>query len=167
MPVIWFTGLPCSGKSTLAAMLVDWLRRNKCPCVMLDGDVVRSCISADLGFTRSDIEENDRRVSGICDILSDSGIVSVVSVVAPYENDRAETRERLGNAYIEVYVDCPLEMCMMRDVKGMYQKAMDGEIKGFIGLDTPYEPPRDPEVRVKTDIMGPRDCLDAVIRALR
>ncbi len=146
---IWFTGLPCSGKSTLAVIVSEELRRRGRYVEVLDGDEVRKHLTKGLGFSREDRDENIRRIGYVCRLLSRNGVVAVAAAISPYRAIRDEVRAGHEN-FVEVYVDAPLEVCMQRDVKGMYKKALAGEMKNFTGVSDPYEPPANPEVVTRT-----------------
>ncbi len=149
--VVWFTGLPGAGKTTLAIAVENTLRARGLRFVQrLDGDVVRQDLTRDLGFSKQDRDENIRRVTFVAELLSKNGVATTCAFISPYRAARAEARRRCHN-FIEVYVDCPLDTLIARDPKGLYRKALAGEITGFTGIDDPYEPPEHPEVVVHTD----------------
>ncbi|MDF2958036.1 MAG: Adenylylsulfate kinase [Candidatus Alkanophagales archaeon MCA70_species_1] len=162
---LWFTGLPCSGKTTLADAVAEELRRRGLRVERLDGDVVRRTLSRDLGFSREDREENIRRVAFVAKLLTRNGVAVLTSFVSPYRKMREEARKEIGD-FVEVYVKCPLEVCMQRDVKGMYKKALVGEIKNFTGISDPYEEPLNPEIVVETDKEGVEACVNKILRKL-
>jgi adenylyl-sulfate kinase len=147
---VWLTGLPCSGKSTLATHLVSELIARGCRAERLDGDVVRTHLSRGLGFTREDRDINVLRIGFVAQLLSRNGVVAVVAVVSPYAATRGLVREQIGR-FVEVHVDCSIAECQRRDVKGMYARARAGHIQGFTGVDDPYEPPDHPEVTLHTE----------------
>lgn len=147
---IWFTGLPCSGKSAIADRVAEILREHNLKVERLDGDVVRKSLCRDLGFSREDRNENIRRVTFVAKLLTRNGVVVLTSFISPYREIRDEARREIGD-FIEVYTKCPLEVCIARDVKGMYQKALRGEIKEFTGVSDPYEEPLNPELVLETD----------------
>ncbi|MBC7350625.1 MAG: adenylyl-sulfate kinase [Candidatus Aminicenantes bacterium] len=147
---LWFTGLPCSGKSAIADRVAEILRSHNLKVERLDGDVVRKSLCRDLGFSKKDRDENIRRVAFVAKLLTRNGVAVLTSFISPYREIRAEARREIGE-FIEVYVKCPLEVCMSRDVKGMYQKAIRGEIKEFTGISDPYEEPLNPELMLETD----------------
>jgi len=139
--VLWFTGLSGAGKTTLAKELEKELRRRGMRFVQrLDGDVVRQDLTRDLGFSKEDRDENIRRVTFVAELLSKNGVATTCSFISPYRKAREEARRRCHN-FIEVYVECPLDTLIARDPKGLYKKALAGEITGFTGIDDPYEPP--------------------------
>lgn len=147
---LWFTGLPCSGKSAVADRVAEILREHNLKVERLDGDVVRKSLCRDLGFSKKDRDENIRRVAFVAKLLTRNGVAVLTSFISPYREIRDEARKEIGE-FIEVYVKCPLEVCMSRDVKGMYQKAIRGEIKEFTGISDPYEEPLHPELVLETD----------------
>jgi bifunctional enzyme CysN/CysC len=148
---VWFTGLSGSGKSTVAAELEHALVAAGRPAYLLDGDNLRHGLNADLGFTAADRSENIRRVGEVARLFADAGVVALVPVISPYRADRDRARsihEAVGVPFVEVFVDTPLEVCEARDPKGLYAKARAGEIKGFTGIDDPYEAPLHPDLRL-------------------
>jgi adenylyl-sulfate kinase len=147
---VWFTGLPCSGKTTLALKLSAELKKRGILCEDLDGDVTRKYLSKGLGFSKEDRDENIRRVGFVCSLLTRHGAVTTAAFVSPYRSIRAEIREMIGN-FVEVYVKCSLDKCIERDVKGMYKKAIAGEIKNFTGISDPFEEPEKPELVIESD----------------
>ncbi len=147
---LWFTGLPCSGKSAVADRVAEILRAHNLKVERLDGDVVRKSLCRDLGFSKKDRDENIRRVAFVAKLLTRNGVAVLTSFISPYREIRDEARREIGE-FIEVYVKCPLEVCMSRDVKGMYKKAIRGEIKEFTGISDPYEEPVNPELVLETD----------------
>ncbi len=147
--VIWLTGLPCSGKTTIAKKLAKYFRKRKRPVQILDGDVVRKTICKDLGFSKTDRDKNIERAAYIAQMLAENGVNVIVAFVSPYRKMRNFARKICPN-FIEVYVKCDIKECMRRDTKGMYKKALKGEIKNFTGVDDPYEKPIRPEVTIET-----------------
>ncbi len=145
---VWFTGLPCSGKTTLANLLAAELQKRRRGVEILDGDVVRTHLSKGLGFSREDRDENIRRIGYVCGLLSKHGAIAIAAAVSPFRATRDQVRGTIGN-FVEVYVAAPLEVCMARDVKGMYKKAIAGEIPQFTGISDPYEHPLNPELTVE------------------
>jgi adenylylsulfate kinase len=146
---IWLTGLPCSGKSTVARQLARRLLERGRKVEVLDGDIIRQNLSHGLGFTSEDRDRNIRRVAFVAQLLARNGVIVIVALVSPYRSARDEARRSLG-AFFEVYVDCPQEECERRDVKGMYKRARSGELRGFTGVDDPYEEPLTPELKLVT-----------------
>ena len=147
---IWFTGLPCSGKTTIADRVAEVLREKGHKVERLDGDIVRKGLTSDLGFSKEDRDENIKRVTFVAKLLTRNGVKVLATFVSPYIERRRKTREEIGE-FMEVYVRCPVDECMKRDVKGMYRKALAGEITGFTGVDDPYEEPPNPELILDTD----------------
>ena len=148
---VWFTGLPCSGKSTTAEILTILLQEHGRQVTLLDGDVVRTHLSKGLGFSKEDRDTNVRRVGFVASEIVRHGGVVICAMASPYRSTRNEVRNMVGrDRFVEVFVDTPLEVCEQRDTKGLYAKARRGEIKGFTGIDDPYEPPRHPEIRLDT-----------------
>jgi adenylyl-sulfate kinase len=147
--VLWFTGLSGSGKTTLARLIEKELRRRGMRIERLDGDVVRESLTADLGFSKEDRDKNIQRVTFVAKLLSRNGVGVLASFISPYRATRDWVRSEVTN-FIEVFVDCSLEECIHRDVKGLYTKALAGEIPEFTGVSDPYEPPLNPEITVNT-----------------
>jgi len=162
---LWFTGLPCSGKTTVAILVEKKMQQNGCRVERLDGDVVRQSLARDLGFSKEDRDKNIERVTFVAKLLSRNGIATIVSFVSPYREKRDQARRETIN-FIEVYVKCPLELCEKRDTKGMYQKARRGEILNFTGISDPYEEPLNPEIVLETDKETPEQSADRVINYL-
>jgi len=153
---VWITGLSGSGKSSIGMALESTLIKSGRAAYVLDGDNIRHGLNGDLGFTDEDRKENIRRVSHVANLIADAGVVAIVTFISPFEADRAAARRvhrDAGHHFIEVFVDTPLEVCEARDPKGLYARARRGEISGFTGIDSPYEPPLDPELHV--DGTGP------------
>jgi adenylylsulfate kinase len=146
---VWFTGLSGAGKTTITQAVAQELRVQGYRIEILDGDVVRENLTKGLGFSKADRDENIRRIGFVAHLLTRNGVIVLVSTISPYREIRDEVRQRIGN-FMEVYVSAPLEVCEQRDVKGLYKRARAGEIKGFTGIDDPYEPPLTPEVECKT-----------------
>jgi sulfate adenylyltransferase len=148
---VWFTGLSGSGKTTTADALVELLEARGRVVTVLDGDVVRTHLSKGLGFSREDRDANVRRIGFVAGEVVRHGGIVVAAVVSPYRATRGEVRAMLpGGTFVEVFVDTPIEVCESRDVKGWYAKARSGEVSGLTGIDDPYEPPIDPELRLET-----------------
>lgn len=162
---IWLTGLPCSGKSTIARELARKLIRRGRRVEVLDGDIVRQNLSYGLGFSREDRDRNIRRVAFVANMLARNGVIVIVALVSPYRAAREEARQTLG-AFFEVHVECPASECERRDVKGMYKRARAGELRGFTGVDDPYEPPVDAELTLRTDNQSSAESVLGVESAL-
>ena len=163
--VIWFTGLSGSGKTTIAHMLEDKLLEAGVPIELLDGDVVRENLSKGLGFSKEDRDTNIRRIAFVAHLLQRNGVFVITAAISPYRSIREEARAMIKD-FVEVYADAPLDVCEQRDVKGLYAKARAGEIKGFTGIDDPYEPPAGAEVVVKTDELTVEESCQKVIEKL-
>jgi adenylylsulfate kinase len=158
---LWFTGLSGSGKSTLARALEQALIRRRALAYVIDGDNVRHGLNANLGFSPEDRSENIRRVGEVAKLLNDAGVIVLTAFISPYRSDRNRVRELLpAGQFLEVFVDCPLEVCERRDVKGLYRKARAGEIPEFTGVSAPYEPPLDPELRLDTAELSLDSCIE-------
>ena len=150
--VLWLTGLSGSGKSTIAQELERRLYNEGFCCQVLDGDNIRSGINSNLGFSIEDREENIRRIAEISKLYLHTGVITICSFISPTKKSRDFAKSTIGSEdFIEVYINAPLEVCESRDVKGLYEKARAGEIKGFTGIDSPYETPQNPDVEIKTD----------------
>ncbi len=161
----WFTGLPCSGKTTIADGVAEVLRGRDLKVERLDGDIVRKGLTSDLGFSKEDRDENIKRVTYVAKLLTRNNVAVLATFVSPYLERRAKTREEIGD-FVEIYTRCPVEICIERDDKGMYKKAIAGEIKNFTGIDDPYEEPEDPELILDTDKMGVEECVQKVLDKL-
>lgn len=163
---IWFTGFSGSGKSTIAAAVEAALIAAGRPAYLLDGDNVRHGLNGDLWFSAADRTENVRRISHVAQLMADAGIVVLVPVISPYRAGRQWARDIHAAAdlpFVEVFVDAPIEACMERDVKGLYAKAVAGEIPNFTGVSDPYEPPENPELHIKTDEEPPETSVASVL----
>lgn len=164
---IWLTGYSGAGKTTVATGLVEALRaRGAGKVELLDGDIVRTNLSKGLGFSREDRDTNILRIGFVCELLSRNGVVAVAAAISPYRATRDAVRNQTGEAFAEVFVDAPLEVCIERDVKGLYSKALSGEIPQFTGVSDPYEPPLAPEVVLRTDRETVEVSVAKVLRAL-
>jgi adenylylsulfate kinase len=162
---IWFTGLSGAGKSTLAELLYHELRRRDLKVELLDGDVVRTNLSKGLGFSKEDRDTNILRIGFVANLLSRNGVATIVSAISPYREARNECRALIRD-FVEVFVHATVEECARRDVKGLYAKAMSGEIKGFTGVSDPYEPPQSPEIYIDTMSQSPDESLDLILDKL-
>ena len=163
--VVWFTGLPSAGKSTLAQQLEKALRRRGLGVEVLDGDEVRKRLTKGLGFSKEDRDENIRRITYVAHLLARNGTVAITAAISPYRAIRDEAREEI-NRFVEVHVKCPLEVCIQRDVKGLYRRALAGEIPNFTGVSDPYEEPLRPEVTIETDRVSPEVGVERILAAL-
>lgn len=147
---LWFTGLSGAGKTTIAQRVEQTLRERGFKVELLDGDVVRTNLSKGLGFSKEDRDTNIKRIGFVCKLLTRNGVIAIASAISPYREVRDYNRQQIGD-FVEVFVKCPLEICIQRDVKGLYQKALAGEIKNYTGVSDPYEEPLNPEIIVETD----------------
>jgi adenylylsulfate kinase len=159
---IWFTGLSGAGKTTISQGVEHELRNRGRKIEVLDGDIVRQNLTKGLGFSQEDRNENIRRIGFVADLLTRNQVIVLVSAISPYAEIREEVRRKIGD-FIEVYVNAPLDICEERDVKGLYKKARKGEIKGFTGIDDPYEPPLAPDVECRTDQESIEQSVSKVI----
>ncbi|MTI39821.1 adenylyl-sulfate kinase [Fulvivirga lutimaris] len=164
--VVWMVGLSGSGKSTLATGLENRLHQNGFHTMLLDGDNLRSGINSNLGFGEEDRIENIRRAAEISKLFALNGTVTICSLISPTEKIRNMASEIIGDKYCEVFINCPIEVCEERDVKGLYAKARRGEIKNFTGIDSPFEIPKSPSVDVKTNEMTLEDSLDYLFSSI-
>ena len=165
--VLWFTGLSGSGKSTLANAVEAELSARGRLSYVLDGDVVRTGLCSDLGFSDEDREENIRRVGELASVLADAGIIVLSAFISPFRRDRDRIRKLLGSGrFIEIFVDAPLEVCEQRDPKGLYKKARAGEIESFTGIDSEYEAPQSPEVHLKSDALSVEESVKEILQAI-
>ena len=162
---VWFTGLPCSGKTTIADKVAEVLRNKGHRVERLDGDIVRQGLTSDLGFTKEDRDENIKRVTFVSKLLTRNGVMVLATFVSPYRERRKKTREEIGD-FVEVYTRCPIEVCIARDVKGMFKKALSGEINNFTGIDDPYEEPDNPELILDTDKESIDESVQKVLNKL-
>ena len=165
--VLWLTGLSGSGKTTLAGALREELMARGQGVVVLDGDVLRRGVCADLGFTLADRAENVRRAAHVARLLSDAGLVVIVALISPLRSHRAQAREIVGPKFAEVFVRAPLAVCIARDPKGLYRRALDGQLPDFTGISSPYEEPAAPDLVLDTDTSSPEACGAALSRLLQ
>ncbi len=163
--ILWFTGLSGSGKTTITKALEPELKARGCKVEILDGDVVRTNLSKGLGFSQEDRDTNIRRIGFVAHLLSRNGVVAITAAISPYRAIRDEIRAMEPN-FVEVYITAPLEVCEGRDVKGLYAKARAGEIKGFTGIDDPYEEPLNPEVICDTERETVEESVKKVLTKL-
>jgi len=162
---VWFTGLSGAGKTTIAHKLEQVLRERGRNVEILDGDVVRTHLSKGLGFSKEDRDINIRRIGFVCHLLSRNGVIAIAAAISPYRDIRDEVREMAGD-FVEVYAKCPIEVLTERDVKGLYKKALAGEIKNFTGVSDPYEEPLNPEVVIETDKESEDESLAKLVAKL-
>lgn len=166
--VLWFTGLSGSGKSTLSALLEKELFRLGVHTYRLDGDNIRHGLNKNLGFSPEDRAENIRRIGEVSKLMIDAGLITLAAFISPFRKDRDQVRSILEeNEFIEIYVKCSLEECERRDPKGLYKKARRGEIKGFTGIDAPYEEPVDPEITINTERLSLEESVQFIINYLK
>ncbi len=165
--VIWFTGISGAGKSTIALVVEERLRERGLAVHNLDGDALRHGLNRDLGFSDADRAENIRRVGELVRLFNNVGMIVLVAAISPFRAGRDAARELAGpGRFVEVHVDTPLEVAEARDVKGLYKKARSGQLAHFTGIDSPYEAPLHPEVRIDPTVQSPEDAADEVIRVL-
>jgi adenylylsulfate kinase len=166
--ILWFTGLSGAGKSTLAHAVEKELFDRGCRTFVFDGDNVRHGLCADLGFSAKDRQENIRRIGEMSKLFVEAGVISLAAFISPYISDRARVRGLVANQeFVEVYCDAGVDVCEMRDVKGLYRKARNGEIKEFTGISSPYEPPVNPELVIHTGRDSLQDCVSQLIAYLQ
>jgi len=158
---LWLTGMSGAGKSTISAILEERLRAAGAKVEVLDGDIVRTHLSKGLGFSKEDRDENVRRIGFVAELLSRNGVIVIVAAISPYRGVREEVRARIGS-FVEVYVECPVEVLANRDVKGLYKEALAGNIANFTGISDPYEPPAAPEVAVNSSRETPRESAEKI-----
>jgi bifunctional enzyme CysN/CysC len=165
--VLWFTGLSGSGKSTIANLVEKKLHSLGKHTYLLDGDNVRHGLNKDLGFTDADRVENIRRVAEVSRLFVDAGIIVLVSFISPFRSERNMARDLMEEgAFVEVYVNTPLEVCEQRDAKGLYSKARSGALKNFTGIDSPYEAPENPEIIVDTTIFSADKLAEQIVQKI-
>jgi adenylylsulfate kinase len=162
---VWFTGLSCAGKTTVSKKVAEGLLKRGLKVEVLDGDVVRTNLSKGLGFSKEDRDTNIKRIGFVCKLLSRNGVVAIGAAISPYREVRDYNRQQIGD-FVEVYCKCPLEVCIERDVKGLYKKALAGEISNYTGVSDPYEEPLNPEVVLETDKETLEQSVGKVIRKL-
>ncbi len=163
--VVWFTGLPASGKTTLSLALKEALHRYRNNIEVLDGDVIRENLSKGLGYSKADRDTNIRRIGFVAHLLSRNGVAVLCAAISPYRKVRNEVRQIVGE-FVEVYVRAPVEVCAQRDVKGLYRKAYEGEIKQFTGVSDPYEPPQEAEIICDTANETVDACVEKILQFL-
>lgn len=165
-PVIWMTGLPGSGKTTISIALRDYYKTKNLPVDILDGDELRSTISRDLGFSPADRKEHNRRVIIMAKLLAKNGITTIVPLISPFRSIRSEARKEIPN-FVEVFVKASLDACIKRDPKGLYKKAQRGEIQNMTGISSPYEEPENPELVLDTEKYDVAKCIDMLVSKLK
>ena len=165
--IIWLTGLSGAGKTTLGTVLTRKLFESGFFAYMLDGDKVRQGLNCDLDFSSEDRKENIRRIAEVAKLFADSGFLVVVAFISPFRAGRDKVRTEVDHGrFVEVFVDCPLEVCEIRDNKGLYAKAKSGELKNFTGISSPYENPLSPELHLRTHEMGVDECVTKILNYL-
>ncbi|MXW10543.1 MAG: adenylyl-sulfate kinase [Gammaproteobacteria bacterium] len=164
---LWLTGLPASGKSTIADLLEKRLHAEGHHTYLLDGDNVRHGLNRDLGFTEADRVENIRRVAEVARLMVDAGLIVIVSFISPFRSERAFARGLFASGdFNEIFVDASIEVCAARDPKGLYARAMRGQLRNFTGIDSPYEQPENPDLHLDTEKLGPEECVESILRLL-
>lgn len=163
---LWFTGLSGSGKTTISNILEETLKQSGYKVEVLDGDVVRTNLSKGLGFSKEDRDINIKRIGFVCNLLSRNGVIAIAAAISPYREVRNSVRELVGDGFIEIYCECPLEVLVERDVKGLYKKALAGEIENFTGVSDPYEEPENPEVMVYSSTETPEESAERILNYL-
>jgi len=165
--VLWFTGFSGSGKSTLAHAIEEQLHQQGCKTFVLDGDNIRHGLSSGLTFSEQDRKENLRRIGEVSKLFVEAGVIVLTAFISPFREDRERVRSLMPHGdFLEVYVDCPIEVCEERDVKGLYRKARAGEVKEFTGISSPYEPPEKPELTVNTEQETLEESVQKVLSLL-
>lgn len=160
--VLWFTGLSGSGKSTLSRMIEGELRKRDCKVEVLDGDEVRENLSKGLGFSKEDRDTNVRRIGYVAKLLSRNGAICITAAISPYKDVRDQCRA-MNRHFVEIYADCSIEELTRRDVKGLYEKALSGEIKNFTGISDPYEAPENAEITINSETQSEEESLKAIM----
>ncbi len=165
---MWLTGLSAAGKSTIAAELERQLFRHGCQSFMLDGDIVRQGLCNDLNFSERDRHENIRRVGEVAKLFSEAGFICIAAFISPHRAERMKVRQIMaGGNFVEVFVNAPLAVCEARDPKGLYARARNHEIKNFTGISSPYEPPLNPEIELRTDRLTVTESVEKILRRLK
>jgi len=162
--LLWFTGLSGSGKSTISTRVAQELHARGFLCYILDGDNVRAGLNSDLDFGEQSRKENIRRIAEVSKLMLDAGVIVLSAFISPFREDRAAARDKAGSErFVEVFVDCPIEECERRDVKGLYKKARAGEISNFTGISSPFETPEHPDVRVESAVESIEQCAERIL----
>ena len=163
---VWFTGLSGAGKSTISTLLHQRLSAAGAKVELLDGDIVRTHLSKGLGFSREDRDENIRRIGFVCELLSRNGVIVIAAVISPYREARDRVRASIPN-FVEIFMECPIDVLVERDVKGLYKRALAGEIEHFTGVSDPYESPATPELTIHSSRETPQQSVDKVWLTLK
>ncbi|MGI8824890.1 MAG: adenylyl-sulfate kinase [Chloroflexota bacterium] len=164
---LWFTGLSGAGKSTIANLLVERLHTMDRPVELLDGDEIRKNLSQGLGFSKADRDANIQRIAFVAKLLSRYGVIAITAAISPYRETRDRAREEIGTEhFVEVFIDCPLQVCEERDVKGLYARARTGEIAHFTGISDPYEAPTHAEITLHTNRETPEESVESIVAYL-
>ncbi len=165
---VWLTGLPCSGKTTIGRALSSTLKNKyNINAVYLDGDEMRKTINSDLGFSKDDREENIRRIIELVKLLNKNGIFVIAGFISPYKLMRKKARDEIGEGYIEVFVDAPVNVCEFRDVKGMYKESREKTIKNFTGISSQYEIPENPDMCIRTDLLSVENSVGKIVNYIK
>ncbi|MFC1753128.1 adenylyl-sulfate kinase [Thermoproteota archaeon] len=165
--ILWFTGLPSSGKSTIAHKLESVLNQTERHTYVLDGDNIRHHLNKDLGFSAEDRKENIRRIGEVARLFVDAGLLTIAAFISPYRIDRQMVRELVGTGeFVEIFTKCSVEKCVERDPKGLYKKAIAGEIKNFTGISAPYEEPANAEIIIETDKLTVEESVEKILAFL-
>jgi bifunctional enzyme CysN/CysC len=166
--VLWFTGIPAAGKSTIASLVEKRLHAMGRHTYLLDGDVVRQGLNKDLGFTHAGRDENVRRVAEVARLMADAGLIVLAAFISPFRSERRMARDLLPpGEFLEIFLDTPLAVAESRDPKGLYKKARLGQIKNFTGIDSPYEAPENAEIRIDTAITSPEEAAERILEEMR
>ncbi len=166
--IIWFTGLSGSGKSTIAGKVEEMLNERGFLTYLLDGDNIRTGLNKNLGFSDDDRNENIRRIGEVSRLFIDAGVIVLTAFISPFRADRQLVRDLVGKGdFIEVFINCPLEICELRDPKGLYKKARAGEIKDFTGISSPFEIPDRAEIEIRSDQMGVEQAAEKIIKLIK
>jgi bifunctional enzyme CysN/CysC len=166
--ILWFTGLSAAGKSTIANLVEKRLHALDKHTYLLDGDNIRLGLNKDLGYSDADRVENIRRIAEVAALMVDAGLIALVAFISPFRRERAMARKLVGpGEFVEIYVDTPIAVAEARDPKGLYKKARRGELKDFTGIDSPYEPPENPEIRIDTTVLSAEEAAERIIGFLK
>ena len=165
--ILWFTGLSAAGKSTIANLVDRKLHALGKHTYLLDGDNIRLGLNKDLGYSDADRVENIRRIAEVAGLMVDAGLIAIVAFISPFRRERAMARNLVGaGEFVEIFIDTPIAVAEARDPKGLYKKARNGQLKQFTGIDSPYEPPENPEIRIDTTVMSAEQAADSIVRFL-